>query len=77
MTGLLGDGAGLMGTAFKGDQPTLELADLSTQTGRDVQSGYRFLFLARSGRSAIRPPTSSSANWTATRPSSCSAWPVF
>jgi hypothetical protein len=34
MTGLPGDGAGLMGNAFKDDQPTLALADLSTQTGR-------------------------------------------
>lgn len=55
MTGLPGDGAGLMGNAFKDDQPTLPLADLSTQTGKDIQSGYRFLFMG--SQQAIRNPS--------------------
>jgi uncharacterized protein (TIGR02391 family) len=54
MTGLPGDGVGLMGNAFKNDQPALVLADLTTQTGMDVQSGYRFLFMA--SQQAIRNP---------------------
>jgi uncharacterized protein (TIGR02391 family) len=54
MTSLPGDGAGLMGNAFKDDQPALVLADLSTQTGRDVQAGYRFLFMG--SQQAIRNP---------------------
>ncbi len=45
MTGLSDDGATLMGNAFKDDRPTLVLADLSTQTGKDIQAGYRFLFM--------------------------------
>ena len=54
MTGLSGDGAGLMGNAFKDDQPTLVLADLTTQTGKDIQAGYRFLFMG--SQQAIRNP---------------------
>ena len=54
MTGLGGDGAGLMGNAFKDDQPTLVLADLTTQTGKDIQAGYRFLFMG--SQQAIRNP---------------------
>ena len=54
MTGLPGDGAGLMGNAFKDDQPALVLADLTTQTGRDIQAGYRFLFMG--SQQAIRNP---------------------
>lgn len=54
MTGLSGDGAGLMGNAFKDDQPTLVLADLTTPTGKDIQSGYRFLFMG--SQQAIRNP---------------------
>lgn len=54
MTGLSGDGAGLMGNAFKDDQPALVLADLTTQTGRDIQAGYRFLFMG--SQQAIRNP---------------------
>jgi uncharacterized protein (TIGR02391 family) len=54
MTGLSGDGAGLMGNAFKDDQPALVLADLATQTGKDMQAGYRFLFMG--SQSAIRNP---------------------
>ena len=54
MTGLSGDGTGLMGNAFKDDQPALVLADLTTQTGKDVQAGYRFLFMG--SQQAIRNP---------------------
>lgn len=54
MTGLSGDGAGLMGNAFKDGQPALELSDLTTQTGRDAQAGYRFLFMG--SQQAIRNP---------------------
>lgn len=54
MTSLPGDGAGLMGNAFKDDQPALVLADLSTQTGKDIQAGYRFLFMG--SQQAIRNP---------------------
>lgn len=54
MTGLTGDGAGLMGNAFKSEQPVLVLADLSSQTGKDIQAGYRFLFMG--SQQAIRNP---------------------
>jgi uncharacterized protein (TIGR02391 family) len=54
MTGLSGDGAGLMGNAFKADQPALMLADLTTQIGKDIQAGYRFLFMG--SQQAIRNP---------------------
>lgn len=43
-----------MGNALKDDQPTLVLADLTTQTGKDIQSGYRFLFMG--SQQAIRNP---------------------
>jgi len=76
MANLNSDGMGLMSSAFKDDQPALVLADLAPQTGKDIQSGYRFLFMGRSRPFATRPPTSSSASWTTTRPSSCSVWPV-
>jgi len=54
MTGLPGDGAGLMSNAFKDDHPALVLADLTTQTGKDIQAGYRFLFMG--SQQAIRNP---------------------
>jgi uncharacterized protein (TIGR02391 family) len=54
MTRLPGDGAGLMGQAFSSDKPRLILGDLSTATGRDVQDGYRFLFMG--AQQAIRNP---------------------
>ena len=54
MTNLSGDGAGLMGTAFKDDQPAVVLADLTTQTGKDIQAGYRGREAWRRGR---RPPS--------------------
>jgi uncharacterized protein (TIGR02391 family) len=54
MTGLSGDGTGLMSSVFKDEQPALVIADLTTQTGRDVQTGYRFLFMG--SQQAIRNP---------------------
>jgi uncharacterized protein (TIGR02391 family) len=54
MTGLPGDGAGLMGNAFKDDQPAVVLANPTTQTGKDIQAGYRFLFMG--SQQAIRNP---------------------
>jgi len=54
MSGLSGDGMGLMSNAFRDEQPTLVLADLTTQTGRDIQAGYRFLFMG--SQQAIRNP---------------------
>jgi uncharacterized protein (TIGR02391 family) len=54
MTGLEGDGAGLMGAALSSGKPQLVLADLTTVTGRDIQDGYRFLFMG--AQQAIRNP---------------------
>ena len=45
MTGLDLDGSKLMGEAFANTDPPLVLGDLSTQTGRDIQAGFRFLFM--------------------------------
>jgi uncharacterized protein (TIGR02391 family) len=53
MTSLSGDGAGLMGNAFRDDQPAPVLADLTTQTGKDIQAGYRFFM---GSQHAIRNP---------------------
>jgi uncharacterized protein (TIGR02391 family) len=54
MTDLEGDGAGLMGKVFSSDKPQLILADLTTVTGRDIQDGYRLLFMG--AQRAIRNP---------------------
>jgi len=54
MTGLDDlDGRPLMTRAF-GDSPRIILADLSTQTGKDIQDGFRFLFMG--AVSGIRNP---------------------
>jgi len=45
MTGLARDGSSLMGEAFRDSDPAILLADLATETGRDIQAGYRFLFM--------------------------------
>ncbi len=45
MTGLDLDGSKLMGEAFANTDPPLVLGDLATQTGRDIQAGFRFLFM--------------------------------
>jgi len=44
MTGLDLDGSELMNKAFSEQHPLVVLADLSTETGRNVQAGYRLLF---------------------------------
>jgi hypothetical protein len=54
MACLSGDGAGMMSAAFEDDRPSLVLADLTTLTRRDVQAGYRFLFMG--SQQAIRNP---------------------
>jgi uncharacterized protein (TIGR02391 family) len=45
MTGLDLDGAKLMGEALKDADPPLALADLSTETGRNIQAGFRLMFM--------------------------------
>lgn len=45
MTELEADGSDLMGKAFKDDAPAIRLADLSTKTGKDIQAGFRFMFM--------------------------------
>jgi uncharacterized protein (TIGR02391 family) len=45
MTGLDLDGASLMGEAFKDSDPPIALSDISTETGRNIQAGFRFLFM--------------------------------
>ena len=45
LTNLDADGSELMGRAFADKDPLLRLADPATETGRNIQSGYRFLFM--------------------------------
>lgn len=45
MTGLDLDGSKLMGEAFADSDPPIVLGDLSTDTGRNVQAGFRFLYM--------------------------------
>ncbi len=45
MTGLEADGTDLMAKAFNDDNPPIRLADLSTESGRNIQAGFRFLFM--------------------------------
>jgi uncharacterized protein (TIGR02391 family) len=45
MVGLDLDGSKLMGEAFKDSDPPIVLADLSTETGRNIQAGFRWLFM--------------------------------
>lgn len=45
MTGLNADGSDLMGKAFVDKHAPLQLGDLSTDSGYNIQSGYRFLFM--------------------------------
>jgi uncharacterized protein (TIGR02391 family) len=45
VSGLESDGKDLMARAFKPDNPVLTLADLTVETGRNIQSGYQFLFM--------------------------------
>jgi uncharacterized protein (TIGR02391 family) len=48
------DGVALMQTAFSPNKPLIVLADLSTQTGKDMQRGYMDLFAG--AMAAIRNP---------------------
>ena len=48
------DGSPLMQQMFGGDSPGIQLTDLSTQTGRSLQSGYKDLFVGVIG--VIRNP---------------------
>jgi uncharacterized protein (TIGR02391 family) len=45
MTGLDLDGSELMAKAFSDSQPRILLADLATETGRNIQTGFRFIFM--------------------------------
>lgn len=45
MTGLESDGSDLMAKAFRDKDPPVRLADLSTETGRNIQAGFRFMFM--------------------------------
>lgn len=45
MTGLTADGVDLMARVFKPEDPTLLLADLSTESGRNIQMGYHRIFM--------------------------------
>ena len=54
MTSLTRDGSDLMSQAFSDNSPSLVVGDLSTETGKDIQAGYRFLFMGAAR--AIRNP---------------------
>jgi uncharacterized protein (TIGR02391 family) len=54
MSGLDLDGVRLMTAAFSDTSPILELADCSTETGRNQQAGFRFQFMG--AVQAIRNP---------------------
>ena len=48
MTGLNADGSDLMARAFGDDRdpnPPIRLADVSKESGRNIQSGFRFIFM--------------------------------
>lgn len=45
MTGLDLDGSKLMTAAFSGTSPQIRFADISSETGRNIQQGLHFLFL--------------------------------
>lgn len=45
MTGLDLEGSDLMSKALSEKTPRLVLADLTTETGRNIQAGFRFLFM--------------------------------
>lgn len=45
LSGLDSDDASLMGTAFSNKAPHLIVADRSTETGRSIQDGVRFLLM--------------------------------
>jgi uncharacterized protein (TIGR02391 family) len=45
LTGLDLDGSDLMAKAFSDKEPRMLLADLTTETGRNIQAGFRFIFM--------------------------------
>lgn len=45
MTGRGDDGSSMMGSVLSGTVPILMIADPSTETGRSIQDGYKFLFM--------------------------------
>jgi uncharacterized protein (TIGR02391 family) len=45
LTGLEADGSDLMAKAFRDDSAPIQLGDNSTRTGRDIQAGFRFMFM--------------------------------
>jgi uncharacterized protein (TIGR02391 family) len=45
MSKLDADGSDLMAKAFRDADPPIRLADLSTDPGKDIQAGFRFLFM--------------------------------
>ena len=45
LSGLEADGKDLMARAFRLEDPVLVLADITTETGRNVQAGYHLMFM--------------------------------
>jgi uncharacterized protein (TIGR02391 family) len=45
MTGIDDDGQSLMGTAMRDENPLIRFGDLTTETGRNIQAGFRFMFM--------------------------------
>ena len=45
VTGIDDDGQGLMGSAMRDDNPPVRFGDLSTESGRNIQAGFRFMFM--------------------------------
>jgi uncharacterized protein (TIGR02391 family) len=45
ITGLDLDGSKLMAEAFADSDPPIALSDISTETGKNIQAGFRFLFM--------------------------------
>jgi uncharacterized protein (TIGR02391 family) len=54
MAGRSDDGSSMMGSVFSGNTPPLALANLSTETGRSIQDGYKHLFMG--AMQALRNP---------------------
>jgi uncharacterized protein (TIGR02391 family) len=45
MTRIDDDGQSLMGTAMRDNNPPIKFADLSSEAGRNIQAGFRFMFM--------------------------------
>jgi uncharacterized protein (TIGR02391 family) len=45
MTGIDDDGQSLMGSAMRDENPLIRFGDLTTETGRNIQAGFRFMFM--------------------------------